>query len=135
MTPSAPYHVVETHKSFHEAAVAVRRAVEQAKWGVLGAYDLSEMITAKGFPQGEQFKSFDICAPAHAAAMIKANQLTALCMPCSVLVYTERGQTKIATMQPGAVMPQLFPEAASALGAMPSQIDAELRNILQAAAG
>jgi uncharacterized protein (DUF302 family) len=135
MTPaSAPYRVVQTRKSFAEAVVAVRRAVEQAKWGILGAYDLSEIMTAKGFPQTEQFKSLDICAPAHAASMVKANQLTALCMPCSVLVFTEGGATKLAAMQPGAVMPQLFPEAAATLGSLPQEVDRELAAILETAA-
>ena len=134
MAPSTPYHVVETNKSFAEAVVAVRRAVESAKWGILGAYDLDEILTAKGFPQAEPFKVLDICAPAHAAALVKANRLTALCMPCSVLVYAEGGRTKIATMQPGAVMPQLFPETAGALGTLPQRIDTELRGILEAAA-
>lgn len=134
MTPNAPYYVVETNKSFSEAVVAVRRAVESAKWGILGAYDLGEILTAKGFPQAESFKTLDICAPAHAATLAKANRLTALCMPCSVLVYAEGGRTKIATMQPGAALPQLFPETAGTLGPLPQQIDAELRGILEAAA-
>ena len=135
MTPGTPYHVVETNKSFSEAVVAVRRAVEGAKWGILGSYDLGEILTAKGFAQAELFKSLDICAPVHAAALLKANRLTALCMPCSVLIFTEGGRTKIATMQPGAVLPELFPQTAPALGSLPQKIDAELRGILEVAAG
>ena len=52
MAPSTPYHVVETNKSFAEAVVAVRRAVESAKWGILGAYDLGEILAAKGLSAG-----------------------------------------------------------------------------------
>lgn len=131
---AAPYRVVETQKSFAEAVVSVRRAVEQAKWGILGAYDIGEILTAKGFPQGEQMKTLDVCAPTHAAAMVNANRLTALCMPCSILIYTDRGVTKLATMQPGTVMPQLFPETANLLGVLPGQVDRELAGILEAAA-
>ena len=134
MEATAVYYVVETKKSFADALVAVRRAVETAKWGILGAYDLSEILSAKGFPQAEPFKSIDVCAPAHAAAMVKADQLTALCMPCNILVYVDRGATKIATLQPGGILPQLFPRAAAELPALPAQIDSELRAILDAAA-
>jgi len=128
------YLVVDTHKTFADAVVAVRRAVEAAKWGILGAYDLSEILTAKGFPQTEAFKSLDICAPAHAAALMKTDRLTALCMPCSVLIFTDNGRTKLAAMQPGAVLPQLLPRVAAEAGRLPQQIDTELRGILEAAA-
>ncbi len=133
-TQTTAQYVIETKKSFGEAVVAVRRAAEAAKWGVLGDYDLSEILTAKGFAQSEPFKSIEVCAPGHAAAMVKAERLTALCMPCSVLVYVEGSRTKLAAMLPGAVVPQLFPRAAEAVGDLPQQIDAELRGILDTAA-
>ncbi len=134
MNQHSAVYVVETRKSFGEALVAVRRAVEAAKWGILGDYALSEILTAKGFAQPEPFKSIDVCAPAHAAALVGADRRTALCMPCSILVYVEDGRTKVATMQPGAVLPQLFPAAAAGVAALPEQIDAELRGIVDAAA-
>jgi uncharacterized protein (DUF302 family) len=99
-------YVVETSKSFHEAVIAVRKAAEAHKWGILGDYDFSEILAAKGFPQAEHVKSIDICAPAHANALMGAERLTGLCMPCSVLIFTEKGKTKIAAMRPGVVMPR-----------------------------
>jgi uncharacterized protein (DUF302 family) len=128
-------YVVETDKPFPEAVIAVRRAAEAARWGILGSYDFTEILAAKGFPQREPVKSLDICAPSHASALIAAERLTALCMPCSVLIFTEDGKTKIAAMQPGSVLPQLFPQAAGQLGDLPGKIDAELRSILDAAGG
>ncbi len=70
-------YVVETHKSFSEAVIAVRKAAEAAKWGILGDYDFSEILTAKGFTQKESFKSIEICAPAHAHQFVNAEKLTA----------------------------------------------------------
>lgn len=134
MSAANPVYVVETAKTYAQAAVDLRRAVEAAKWGILGGYELSEIMSAKGFAQSEPFRSLDICAPAHAAALAGADRLTALCMPCSVLVYVEDGRTKLATMQPGAVLPQVFPDAAATLGPRAAQIDAELRAILDTAA-
>jgi len=134
MTKSDFTYVVETSKSFQEAVVAVRKAAEAAKWGILGDYDFSEILAAKGFPQTEQVKSLDICAPAHAHGMMAAERLTGLCMPCSVLIFTDKGKTRIAAMRPGSVMPQIFSQAAQRLGELPKKIDAEIQSILDAAA-
>ncbi|MEM4284400.1 MAG: DUF302 domain-containing protein [Candidatus Caldarchaeum sp.] len=133
MTHSFTY-VVETSKPFHEAVVAVRKAAEAHKWGILGDYDFSEILAAKGFPQTEHVKSLDICAPAHANALMGAERLTGLCMPCSILIFTDKGKTKIAAMRPGAVMPQIFPHVTERVGDLPQKIDAEIQAILDAAA-
>jgi uncharacterized protein (DUF302 family) len=126
--------VVETNKPFAEAVVAVRKAAEAAKWGILGDYDFSEILSAKGFPQKEPFKSIEICAPAHANSFTNADKLTALCMPCSVLVFSEAGRTKIAAMRPGVMVPLVFEKAAQVLGDIPKKIDQEVKAILDAAA-
>lgn len=127
-------YVVETSKSFQDAVIAVRKAAEAHKWGILGDYDFSEILAAKGFPQTEHVKSLDICAPAHANALMGAERLTGLCMPCSILIFTDKGKTKIAAMRPGAVMPQIFPHVTERVGDLPQKIDAEIQAILDAAA-
>ena len=129
-------YVVETPKSFQDALIALRKAAESRKWGVLGDYDFSEILAAKGFPQTEQVKSLDLCKPGHANALMNVERLTGLCMPCSVLVFTEQGKTKtkIAAMNPRAVMPQLFPGAASQAQAQLEEIEREIREILDEAA-
>ncbi len=127
-------YIQETSKGFQDAVIAVRRAAEAAKWGILGDYDFSEILAAKGFPQTEQVKSLDICAPAHANRFMITERLTALCMPCSVLIYTDKGKTKIAAMRPSAILPQIFREAASKLGEPAKQIDQEVKAIIDQAA-
>jgi len=127
-------YVVETTKSFHEAVIAVRKAAEAHKWGILGDYDFSEILAVKGFPQTEHVKSIDICAPAHANALMGAERLVGLCMPCSILIFTEKGKTKIAAMRPGAVMPHIFPHVTEKVGDLLQRLDAEIQAILDAAA-
>lgn len=133
--PQEFVYVTETGKSFPEAVVAVRRAAEAHKWGVLGDYDFSEILASKGFPQPEEVKSLDICAPSHADALMGVERLTGLCMPCSVLIYTDKGTTKIAAMSPGTVMPRLFPQAAEKVKPQLDGITREIRTILDEAAG
>lgn len=127
-------YVVETDKTFDEALVAVRRAAEARKWGVLGDYDFNEILASKGFPQAESVKALDICNPGYANAFMGAERLTALCMPCSVLVFTENGQTKIGTLTPSTMMPQIFPEAVPQAEDQLDQITAEVQAIVNEAA-
>jgi uncharacterized protein (DUF302 family) len=128
-------YVVETQKPFQDAVISVRKVAEAHKWGVLGDYDFSEILAAKGFPQGEQVKALDLCKPGHADALMSIERLTGLCMPCSVLVFTDQGKTVIAAMQPGAAMPKLFPQAAERAGEILKQITQEIQTILTEAAG
>ncbi|MBI1730160.1 DUF302 domain-containing protein [Candidatus Acetothermia bacterium] len=128
-------YVKETSKSFKEAVVAVRKVTEAAKWGILGGYDFAEILNSKGFPQTEEMKTLEICAPAHANGMIGIEKLTALCMPCSVLIFTEKGKTKIAAMRPGAILPSLFPSHAPQFEKPAAAIDDEVKAIIDKAAG
>jgi uncharacterized protein (DUF302 family) len=134
MEPTNFVYVAQTNKAFQEAVIAVRKATEAAKWGILGDYDFSEILAAKGFPQAEQVKSLDICAPAHANRFMSVERLTALCMPCSVLIYTDKGKTKIAAMRPSAVLPQIFRDLAGKLSEQAKQIDQEVKSIIDQAA-
>ena len=80
-------------------------------------------------------KSIDICRPDLARPFVAAETLTALCMSCSVLIYTDGTGTKLATMRPSVVVPRLFQATAQAVGDLPERIDHELLLILEAAKG
>ena len=126
--------VVETDKPFREAIVAVRKAAENRKWGVIGDYDFSEILASKGFPQDEEVKSLDLCKPAHASALMDMERLTGLCIPCNVLIFTEGARTKIAAMDPRAILPRVFPEVAEKAEDKLEDISREIREILEEAA-
>lgn len=126
--------IVETDRTPEAAAIALRKAVEGAKWGILGGYDFSEILASKGFPQDGAIRALDICSPGHANTLIARNKLAALCMPCSVLIFTEGGKTKLGAMRPGVVMPKVFGELGPETEAYIRGIDSELKAILEAAA-
>jgi len=133
-TETACVYKVQTGKSFQEACVAVRRAAEAHKFGVLGTYEFSEILNAKGFPRSEHMKSIDICNPGHASRLLDAEPLTGLCMPCSILVYTDHGKTYIAAMVPASVMPQIFPERAESVQETLEEVTAQIKAIIDEAA-
>ena len=133
-TETTCVYKVATDKSFQDACVAVRRAAEAHKFGVLGTYEFSEILNAKGFPRSEQMKSIDICNPGHASRLLDAEPLTGLCMPCSILVYTEQGKTYLAAMMPVTVMPQIFPDKADEVRDTLEKVTEEIKAIINEAA-
>lgn len=56
----------------------------------------------------QEVKSIDSCRPDLARPFVAADTLAALCMPCSVLIYTDDTGTKLAAMQPSVIMPRSF---------------------------
>jgi len=124
-------YVVESQRSAREALVAVWKAAEAAGWVIVGDYDLSRMVAV---PDSKlELKSIDICKPDIARPFVDAETLTALCMPCNVLIYADSTGTKLAVMRPSVVMPLLFQDAVQALSDLSSRIDDELLQILEAA--
>ena len=61
-------------------------------WVVLGDYDLSGLLAAHA--DQREVKSINICHPELARPFVAAEALTAPCMLCSVLIYTDGTGTK-----------------------------------------
>ena len=101
-------YIVETEKSFDEAVVSVRKAVESKGWAIFQVYDYKEILAAKGFSQ-KPLKIIEICSGKYANKSLNKNRLASICMPCKINVFEENGKVKIASMKPG-MMPEFFPE-------------------------
>ena len=101
-------YIVETEKSFDEAVVSVRKAVENKGWAIFQVYDYKEILAVKGFKQ-KPLKIIEICSGKYANQFLNKNMLTSLCMPCKINVLEEDGKVKIIAMNP-KIMSQFFPE-------------------------
>lgn len=126
---------MESQKGVREALAAVWKAAARADWIILGDYDLAGLLAEPSDSPAEksEIKSIDICHPRLARPFVAAEKLTALCMPCNVLIYRDGGRTHLAALRPGAMMPELFAQAVRELGDLPERIDRELQAILEAA--
>ena len=131
MRPSDVAYVVESKRGARDAVVSVWKAAMAAGWTVVGDYDLTGLLVAGN--SSKEIKSLDICQPELARPFVEAEMLSALCMPCSVLIYSENGLTKLAAMRPSVVMPNLFEKASQVVGDLALQVDRELKEILEAA--
>ena len=101
-------YIAETEKSFDEAVVSVRKAVENKGWAIFQVYDYKEILAVKGFKQ-KPLKIIEICSGKYANQFLNKNRLTSLCMPCKINVLEEDGKVKIIAMNP-RIISQFFPE-------------------------
>ncbi len=131
MQPEDFTYVVESQRSAREALVAVWKAAEAAGWVIVGDYDLSRLLATPGSQL--EMKSIDICKPDLAYPFVDAEKLSALCLPCNVLIYTNGRGTKLAVMRPSVVMPLLFQDTVRALSDLLARVDQELLLILESA--
>ena len=101
-------YIVETEKSFDEAVVSVRKAVENKGLAIFQVYDYKEILAVKGFKQ-KPLKIIEICSGKYANQFLNKNKLSSLCMPCKINVLEDEGKVKIMGMKP-TIISQFFPE-------------------------
>jgi len=122
-------YTVETDKSFEQAAVDIRKAVEAKGWTVLQVYDMKEMLAVKGFSL-TPLKLIEICSAKYAFQFLNEDSLISLCMPCRISLYEKNGEVFISGMRP-VMIGEFFPDLD--LGELPSKVDEDLRGIVDKA--
>jgi uncharacterized protein (DUF302 family) len=94
------YHIVETTKSFQQAATDLEAAVKQHGFGVLHIHDLGTTLRSKGIAFEEQCKVFEVCNPEQAAKVLSADMRLNMALPCRISVFTDKGKTQIGLIRP-----------------------------------
>ena len=64
------YYIVETNKSFTQAAKDLEAAVLRNSFGVLHIHDLGATLRSKGIAFNNECKVFEVCNPAQAAKVL-----------------------------------------------------------------
>jgi uncharacterized protein (DUF302 family) len=93
------YYIVETNKSFSQAATDLSSAVVRLGFGVLHVHDLATALRSKGIPFNEECKVFEVCNPGQAAKVLSADMRLNMALPCRISVFTEKGKTKIGLIK------------------------------------
>ena len=106
------YYIVETSKSFEQAADDLDAAVKRNNFGVLHVHDLGKTLRSKGIDFSDDCKVFEVCNPAQAAKVLSTDMRLNMALPCRISVYTEQGQTKIGLIKPEAMLGMLSQDAA-----------------------
>ena len=82
------YYVVESDKSFDQAAVDLEAAVARNGFGVLHVHDLGSTLRGKGVEFAEQCKVFEVCNPQQAAKVLATDMRLNMALPCRISVFT-----------------------------------------------
>ena len=106
------YYIVETNKSFTQAAKDLEAAVLRNSFGVLHIHDLGATLRSKGIAFNNECKVFEVCNPAQAAKVLATDMRLNMALPCRISVYTEKGKTKIGLIKPMQMLSGLSQDAA-----------------------
>ena len=101
------YYIVETSKSFQQAATDLETAVKHHGFGVLHIHDLGTSLRSKGITFDEQCNVFEVCNPGQAAKVLSADMRLNMALPCRISVFTDKGKTKIGLIRPAKMLSAL----------------------------
>ena len=106
------YYIVETRKTFDQAATDLDAAVKRHEFGVLHVHDLGATLRSKGIAFAEQCKVFEVCRPRQAASVLATDMRLNMALPCRISVYTEQGKTRIGLIKPVQMLGMLSQDPA-----------------------
>jgi uncharacterized protein (DUF302 family) len=106
------YYIVETEKSFEQAATDLDTAVKAHGFGVLHVHDLGGTLRSKGIEFEEQCKVFEVCNPGQAAKVLSTDMRLNMALPCRISVFTDKGKTQIGLIKPAQMLSSLSDEPA-----------------------
>jgi uncharacterized protein (DUF302 family) len=106
------YYLVETGKSFDQAAADLESAVNRLGFGVLHVHDLGTTLRSKGIAFEEQCKVFEVCNPKQAAKVLSTDMRLNMALPCRISVFTQKGKTMIGLIKPVQMLSALSQDPA-----------------------
>jgi uncharacterized protein (DUF302 family) len=105
------YYIVETDKTFEQAATDIESAVKRHAFGVLHVHDLGNTLRSKGIAFEEECKVFEVCNPVQASKVLSTDMRLNMALPCRISVFTEKGKTKIGLIRPADMLSALSQDA------------------------
>lgn len=101
------YYIVDTEKSFEQAATDLESAVKRHGFGVLHIHDLGATLRSKGIAFENECRVFEVCNPAQAAKVLAMDMRLNMALPCRISVFTEHGKTRIGLIRPEQMLAAL----------------------------
>ena len=105
------YYIVESNKTFEQAAIDLEAAVKRHEFGVLHIHDLGTTLRSKGIAFAENCKVFEVCNPGQAGKVLSTDMRLNMALPCRISVYTEYGKTLIGMIRPVPMLAALSQNA------------------------
>ncbi len=125
------YYIVDSEKTFEDAAKAVEVATKDNNFGVLHIHNLGETLRSKGIKFDEECKVFEVCNPGQAVKVMSVDMRLNMALPCRISVYTEKGRVKIGYIKPVEMLSGLSKD--EALLKIAEEVESSMVNIVNAA--
>jgi uncharacterized protein (DUF302 family) len=125
------YYIVESNKSFEQAAADLDSAVKRNGFGVMHVHDIGNTLRGKGVAFEPQVRVFEVCNPLQAAKVMAADLKLNMALPCRISVYTESGKTLIGMIKPTAILSSLSQDATLAIVA--KEVEAKIKLMMDEA--
>lgn len=109
------YYIVDTEKTFEQAATDLDAAVKRNGFGVLHIHDIGNTLRGKGIQFENECRVFEVCNPQQAAKVMATDMNLNMALPCRISVYTEHGKTKIGMIKPQEILASLSSDPALAV--------------------
>lgn len=125
------YYIVESNKTFEQAAADLEAAVKRNEFGVLHIHDLGTTLRSKGIAFAENCKVFEVCNPGQAGKVLSTDMRLNMALPCRISVYTEHGKTLIGMIKPVPMLAALSQNAS--LVKVAQEVEAMTRQMMDEA--
>lgn len=125
------YYVVDSNKSFDQAASDLEAAVKRHEFGVLHIHDLGNTLRGKGIAFAENCKVFEVCNPGQAAKVLGTDMRLNMALPCRISVFTEHGKTMIGMIKPVPMLAALSEDAS--LVKVAQEVEAKTKMMIEEA--
>jgi len=125
------YYIVDSRKTFAQAAEDLDAAVRRNGFGVLHVHDIGATLRGKGVPFERECKVFEICNPRQAAQVMQADMRLNMALPCRISVYTGGGQTSIGMIEPDHLLRMLSDDPV--LQPIANEVEAQMRRMIDEA--
>ncbi|QYJ16300.1 hypothetical protein Rxycam_02133 [Rubrobacter xylanophilus DSM 9941] len=94
----------ETSLAFGEAVEKVRELLQRAGYGVLCEIDVKAKLEEKLGVEREPYTILGACNPPLAREGLDAEPELGALLPCNVVVYEREGRTRVAAVEPRAML-------------------------------
>ncbi|MDG5471868.1 DUF302 domain-containing protein [Jeotgalibacillus sp. ET6] len=111
------HYTVETKQSSQEAIQSLEKQLSEEQFGVLWQFDLQGKLQEKGLDFSQPYHVLEVCNPKEAKNVLEQNSLAGYFLPCKIVVYEEKGSTKIGMPKPSALVEMLEDEEVKKLAA------------------
>lgn len=106
------YYIVDSDKTFDQAAQDLDAAVKAHGFGVLHVHDLANTLRSKGQAFTEQCRVFEVCNPTQASKVLATDMRLNMALPCRISVFSDHGKTRIGMILPTRMLSSLSPDPA-----------------------